>query len=119
MPFLNFFGMWDSFLSATLYSGHTKRAVIYTSDEARQRMPDDMQQYFEAGGGNAIRVISWSFAELNTPVFPEDRIFKSALGEVCGYARTPTDVSMVVREVPNYLTGEAEMTAYSCSDIRE
>jgi hypothetical protein len=114
MPVFHFANLWDSFLSATLYSGHTKRAFIYVSDVNRESLPPEVQRSFEKGNDNDVELIGWTFDELNTPVFPENRVFRNANRTICDLAERSRGVSMVVLEVPNYLTGISEETVYGC-----
>lgn len=117
MPIFHFANLWDSFLSATLYSGHTKRAFIYVSDVNKESLPPQLQRSFEAGNDNDVQLIEWTFDELNTPVFPENRVFENANRKVCELAERPRGVQMVVLEIPNYLTGISEETVYKCPGI--
>ena len=62
MPFFNFFGLWDSYLSSSLYSGASKRAYVLEWDGSQWQ---------------TTRIGDLSEGELNAPAYPEERIFKN------------------------------------------
>src|ERR1051326_6517283 len=45
LPALSFFDLWDSYLSAALYSGNTDQAVIYLSPAVISRLPAELQPH--------------------------------------------------------------------------
>ena len=62
MPLFNFFGLWDSYLSSSLYSGASKRAYVLEWDGSQWQ---------------TTRIGDLSEGELNAPAYPEERIFKN------------------------------------------
>ncbi len=118
MPAFHLVGLWDSFLSATLYTGNTKRAFIYTSDAVRAKLPADIARSFEPGDDNELRVIEWAFDDLNAPVIPEERVYRRAAGKICGYAGPSPEVVMVVQgELSNRLVNRKPRAVVRCSDL--
>ena len=66
MPLFSFFGLWDSYLSSSLYSGAGKRGYVLTWDGSEWQ---------------SARIGDLAEEELNAPAYPEDRVFKSVFAE--------------------------------------
>jgi hypothetical protein len=119
LPLLSFFDLWDSYLSASLYSGHLPVAVIRFNDKVRERLPPEVQNYVENGSGGewSINPMRWSLRELNVPAYPESRVFKRIGKSVCAFAEDPSDVRLTIYSKPHRLTGERTSATYSCAEL--
>lgn len=119
LPFLNFFHLWDSYLSWALYSGNTTTATVRVSDNIKTNFPDDVQQLMktDSRGEHVLYLYHWSMAELNVPPYPEPRVYKSVARELCRPAREPSDVRLAVREHPRWRRAATTVTIYDCSDL--
>jgi uncharacterized membrane protein YphA (DoxX/SURF4 family) len=117
-PALSFFNLWDSYLSAALYSGNKNQGAIYMTEAVAEHLPDavydDVSE--EANGRDKLLVNDWSFDELNAPAYAEMRVFKSAARRLCGFAAQASDVRLEV-------TGKAALAnglgkrVFICSDL--
>jgi len=111
MPLFNFFGLWDSYLSSSLYSGASKRAYVLEWDGSEWQ---------------TTRIADLSEQELNAPAYPEERVFKNVFvkgwceaGSEEGLRRVQAEYSEPVLRVdsrPNILSGERSTEFYSCDD---
>jgi hypothetical protein len=120
MPLFSFFGLWDSYLSASLYSGNTKSVTIYISDAVRNRLPGTIRDPAlkrQADGTNIASITDWSFKELNVPPYPENRVFKNVSKSVCAYAEDPSEVKLMIGGKPNPIDGSEEAEVYDCSGL--
>lgn len=121
MPAFNLFGMWDSFLSASLYTGNTKRAVIYMDERASRAMPPGIQAHIRPSDESEAQILDtfdWAFDEINAPPFPEERVFKNIQRKVCRHADESPNVAMIViGKLDNPLKPEKPETTYRCSDL--
>lgn len=121
MPAFNLIGMWDSFLSASLYTGNTKRAVIYMDERASEAMPPGIQAHIRPSDRSDAQILStfdWAFDEINAPPFPEERVFKNIQREVCRHAGQSPNVAMIViGKLYNPLKPEKPETTYRCADL--
>ncbi len=111
MPLFSFFGLWDSYLSSSLYSGDSKRGYVLAWDGSKWQ---------------SARIGELAEEELNTPAYPEDRVFKSVFTERwceegsenalqrarMGY---PEPVLRIDGRLPP-LRGERSSTFYGCDD---
>jgi hypothetical protein len=78
MPFFSFFNLWDSYLSASLYSGNTSGGTIYMTDDIRAKLPKEIEQHVEgAYNQNTLGIKYWSMMEMRVPGYPEKRVFKN------------------------------------------
>jgi hypothetical protein len=112
MPLFNFFGLWDSYLSSSLYSGATKRGYVLEWDGS-------------AWQGTGI--VNLAVQELNTPAYPEERVFKSVFAQRWCEAGSEEELRRVqagylepvlrVDGRPNILSGERSAEFYSCDDV--
>jgi hypothetical protein len=112
MPLFSFFGLWDSYLSSSLYSGASKRGYVLEWDGS------DWQ-----GTGIANLAVQ----ELNTPAYPEKRVFKSVFAQKWCEAGSEEELRRVqagysepvlrVDGRPNILSGERSSEFYSCDDV--
>jgi hypothetical protein len=118
MPLFSFFGLWDSYLSASLYSGNTKEGVLYVSEDIGRELSGEVPDRALRSDGNTLDIFAWSMEELNVPPYPETRIYKSVAGHVCARAGRPSEVSLVVVNKPPLLDGRREAEIYDCSGLQ-
>lgn len=112
LPLFNFFGLWDSYLSSSLYSGTTERGYVLER---------------EGSGWRSTSISKLSEEELNTPAYPEERIFKNvfaerwceAEGEDALWRARPGSPEPVLRVDgrPGIFSGERLTEFYSCDDV--
>jgi hypothetical protein len=108
MPFLSFFGLWDSYLSSSLYSGATKRGDVLEWDGSDWRRTG---------------IQNLALQELNTPPYPEERVFKSVFAQRWCEAedRVRADRPGPVLRIegkPAILSGERPSAFYGCGDVQ-
>ena len=79
LPVLNFFGYWDYFLSSSLYSGRVDVCFIKIINPPKNF---ELRKYFKekkAGDSTNIETIAvqtWSMDEVDTPPFPQKRVYQ-------------------------------------------
>jgi hypothetical protein len=118
-PAFSLFNLWDSYLSAALYSGNKNQGAIYMTEAVADHLPDALDQDVsqEADGMDKLLVNDWSFDEMNVPAYPEIRIYKSAARKLCQFAAKPSDVRLEVRSkaVPGKAPRAMTMT---CTELQ-
>ena len=82
LPVLNFFGYWDFFLSASLFSSRPPDMYICIhhpgTSEVLQPFPAGYKNKFLCDSTSTLLdVREWSFREMQVPPYPEIRIYKS------------------------------------------
>ncbi len=120
MPLFGLFGLWDSYLSASLYSGNNKKGTLFIDETVKDRMPAGIRERvadLPAGEKYALNLSRWSYEELNVPPYPETRVFRSAAGHVCSYAAKPSGVRLEIEARPALSGGGKRAEIYDCSGV--
>lgn len=81
LPFLNFFGSWDYFLSSSLYTYKPPEMYICINDAGKNKVllpfTNDKQNIFICDSNSVVlNVRTWSMKEMNVPAYPEIRVYK-------------------------------------------
>lgn len=118
MPVFSFFNLWDSYLSSTLYSRNTNTAQIYIENSLKERLPTEIQRYTARINGDRymLDLLHWSLDELNVPPYPETRIYKGIVRNLCKYTVNSGDIVLVVNGKPTLFNQDRQST-YNCSDL--
>lgn len=120
MPLLSFFNLWDSYLSASLYSGNIKKAYVFIESDVKDKLPAEIQKYAQQTGsrtGYMLRLEDWVTEELGVPLYPEERVFKQIGKWICDYAKKTSDVKLIITGRPNWLNGNSVSVTYDCGTI--
>ncbi|MDP8926333.1 MAG: hypothetical protein M3M97_05370 [Actinomycetota bacterium] len=102
MPALNFFELWDSYLSANLYSGNTKEGYVLALDDSHWTQ---------------TRITYLAMEEMNVPAYPEERVFKNVFKKKWCGSGNPS--FLVVYGTPRIFSGERSEEIYRCADVRQ
>ncbi|MGV3614857.1 MAG: hypothetical protein ACO1SV_05930 [Fimbriimonas sp.] len=109
MPALNFAGLWDDTLSASLYSGRSHEGFLFMSEAAAQSLPEDVKPFVERRPDRtAIDFIRWSLRDLNAPPYPEPRVYRDLARKLRASNAHPEDLKLIVKKRP----GLAGRSAY-------
>ncbi len=84
LPFLNFIGKWDNYLSFNLYSGNTPVLLICSSGfQQYPKLTHYQSKTISKFCDNSpsINTNKWALEELLVPVIPEVRVFKKLQNE--------------------------------------
>ena len=105
MPLFSFFGWWDSYLSASLYSANAPEARIIVGGNVRDHLPGRVKNYTQQlpAALYALDVGKWSMEELNVPPYPAMRVYRAVGAEVCKYADNSPDVVLLMRDKDTFL----------------
>jgi hypothetical protein len=100
LPGLSFFNLWDSYLSAALYSGNLTEAQIYLTDAGKASLPAAISSRLvhTSPGTNVLNLQRWAIEDLNVTPYPETRVYKAIAKSVCGALRDPGQLVLIVRE---------------------
>ncbi len=87
MPVFNFWGKWDHYLSASLYSFKVPYPKLYVDQNLLPDLPPYIGQYLRKEGNAVfIDITYWSIGELKVMPYPEERVNEKIRKAVCGYA---------------------------------
>jgi hypothetical protein len=100
LPLLSFVNLWDSFLSAALYSGNLTEAEIYLSDRGRNSLPEGLKTHavHTSDDTNVLNIQHWAIEDLNVTPYPEVRVYRKIAKQVCSHLGNPADLVLLVRE---------------------
>jgi hypothetical protein len=117
LPLLSFVNLWDSYLSAALYSGNISEAEIYTNDRGRDSLPERIEAYLvhTSQDTNVLNIQRWAIEDLNVTPYPEVRVYKKIAKDVCRHLRNPVDLVLLVRE--HRLFFSKPETGYRCQQL--
>ena len=115
LPALSFFGWWDSYLSASLYSANVPQANILLRGDVKNHLPAPVQQYVKKvpGGTYVLNIRDWSMGELNVPPYPAMRAYRTVGADICKYSHNSPDVLLVMLDKDTLLE-KASRTQDSC-----
>lgn len=120
LPFLNFFGYWDDYLSFSLYSNRPSRFYIAIQQKEIKMIDRQFENYFESipglRGGQLIAIDKWAFSELNVPFYPETRLFKKLSRKFCELG-IPDD-KLVFLEL-TYKKNAPQVKKFLCGDLNK
>jgi hypothetical protein len=106
LPLLSFFGWWDAYLSASLYSGNIPQVWIEFDKEVFDALPPSVQrECFGSGENYEVNLTSWSIAELNVPDYPADRV-EQHIAEALARRFPQSEIVLTIRGKPDIWTGE-------------
>jgi predicted DCC family thiol-disulfide oxidoreductase YuxK len=117
LPLLSFVNLWDSYLSAALYSGNITEAEIYTNDRGRNSLPERFRMYLvhTSEGTNVLNIQRWAIEDLNVTAYPEVRVYKRIAEDVCRHLHNPADLVLLVHE--HRLFFSKPETGYRCPQL--
>jgi uncharacterized membrane protein YphA (DoxX/SURF4 family) len=117
LPLLSFVNLWDSYLSAALYSGNITEAEIYTNDRGRDSLPEGIKAYLvhTSDDTNVLNIQRWAIEDLNVTPYPEVRVYKTIAKNVCLHLGNPADLVLFVRE--HRLFFSKPETGYRCPQL--
>jgi hypothetical protein len=117
LPLLSFVNLWDSYLSAALYSGNIAEAQIYTNDVGRKSFPESAKAYLVHTSDDTyvLNVQRWAIEDLNVMPYPEVRVYRKIAREVCRHLGSSVDLVLLVRE--HRLFFSRPETGYRCRHL--
>ena len=120
-PGLSYLGFWPYYVSFKLYSGLSRDAQVFVSDEMKQRLPVDIQESFQPVTQGMfewrLRLNHWSEDRLGAFAPPERRIHLHVARRFCKYAVGPDDFGLELQGSPNFWNGRARTEQFRCDDL--
>lgn len=115
LPALSFWGYWDAYASAALYSGNTAQAAVVIDPADLNTLPPILRRNtWQASRPMFIDINRWSYEELGVPVYPQPRVFRAVGRYLCDSRRAA--VSLVILGRPDWLSGRRDRTSLPCTD---
>ena len=117
LPALSFVNLWDSYLSAALYSGNLTDGMIYLSDAGRAALTAPIAEHVvrSAEDTHVLNLQRWAAEDLNVFPYPETRVYRAIAKRVCGQMSDSRQLVLVVREQRMFRSRPE--TGYRCRDL--
>jgi len=115
MPFLSFFGWWDSYLSSSLYSANVAEANVLFRGPVKSQLPMPLRRYVKElpAATDILNIRDWSIGELNVPPYPALRVYRAIGAEMCKYSHNSPEVVLIMRD-RDTLFGRARQSQDTC-----
>jgi hypothetical protein len=100
LPALSFVNLWDSYLSAALYSGNLTEAEIYISDSGMASVAAAIRKQLvhTSANTNVLNIQRWAMEDLNVMPYPETRAYKEVGRQVCRQMQAAGQLVLIIRE---------------------
>lgn len=116
MPFFNFFGYWDDFLSHCLYSWTTREAEILVPAEAESILPEEVRRNVKHDKvPGVVPVLDWSFSVFESPPYHSYRVFYAVFGKLCEYTQGDQRLTFKMYGKPEIRTAHTSVDSYKCA----
>jgi hypothetical protein len=117
LPLLSFANRWDSYLSAALYSGNVTEGLVYASDAGYDAVPEGARRYFVQTSDNThvLNMQQWAMEDLHVPPYPEARLYRAIVRELCARQHEPGQLILIVTE--QRMFGSRPESAYRCDQL--
>ncbi len=97
MPLFNFFGLWDHYLSFSLYSYKTPFTAIFLTKEHVEVLPEGIKDYVRTVNDKQyLETTLWLSEETNTMPYPEERVYRKVYDHICGFSNDSCTAELVV-----------------------
>ncbi len=119
LPLLSFWELWDSYLSAALYSGNGLEAEVELAPTVSARLPTAARRHLYPGylGPDRLSLLYWSMDEMNVPAYPARRVSRAVALSLLPLAEGPDDVVLVIQERRDWWTGKRQETRYDAAEL--
>lgn len=119
LPIMSFWRKWDYYLSFNLYSGKNEIFFIAIEESQMDKLTFDLTKAFVQieglEGGELIDINRWSVNELNVPIPPEKRIFKTIANQFCKLNIPNEKIMFLEVEQP---ISKGNLRSYSCEELK-
>jgi hypothetical protein len=119
MPAFSFVGLWDSYLSWSLYSGNLSEAVIRFGDPEVAGLPESVRARVKhrTSGEHVLDVFVWSLHDVGLEPYPEPRVYRHVARWICRQVTDPTGIRLIIWTRPAILDGRRETSTYACGEL--
>jgi len=98
MPALHQVGLWDAYLSFSLYSNNVDEAWLVADARAAARLGPAARAVADVrpGGTHGVRFLSWAMREVGVPAYPERRAHLAVFRALCRQAPDPSGLHLLI-----------------------
>jgi hypothetical protein len=121
LPALHPAGLWDAYLSFSLYSLNVDEAWLAAERAATPSLGPQARAVAEAGtdGRLIVRFLPWAMRDVRTPPYPERRAYLAAFRVQCERATRPADLRLIViRSRAPFAAARPAPEVFTCREVR-
>jgi uncharacterized membrane protein YphA (DoxX/SURF4 family) len=121
LPALHPAGLWDAYLSFSLYSLNVDEAWLAAERGAAASLGPEARAVAETGtdGRLIVRFLPWAMRDVKTPPYPERRAYLAAFRVLCERAERPAELRLiVVRSRAPFAAARPGPEPFTCRDVR-
>jgi hypothetical protein len=98
LPALHPVGLWDAYLSFSLYSLNVEEAWLAAERGAAPSLGPHARAVAETGtdGRLIVRLLPWAMREVKTPPYPARRAYLAGFRTLCARSASPSDLRLVL-----------------------
>jgi hypothetical protein len=119
LPALSLVNLWDAYMSFALYSGVNNLDYLRVNDALARRLPEPARAFVAktaTPGVYQLRLIYWSYTELNVPVNAEPRVYQAIARNLCQYERAPEELQLFIFPRHRLRPGQKRL-GFGCADL--
>lgn len=106
-------GLWDHWLSWSLYSPHTSRVEVQLHTSATDRLNPSQQSFIEpdddGDGWLTLSIERWSLSGRGVPLYPQSRYQLALIRQLIRRQGLTDDVRIVIKGVADRRTGQRDV----------
>lgn len=122
LPALHPAGLWDAYLSFSLYSLNVDEAWLAAEGPSAPSLGPQARAVAQTGtdGRLIVRFLPWAMRDVGTPPYPERRAYLAAFRVHCERAARPADLRLiVVRSRALFAASRPGPEVFTCREVRQ
>ena len=98
MPALHQVGLWDAYLSSSLYSNNVDEAWLVADADASRRLGPAARAVADVrpSGAHGVRFLPWAMRDMGAPPYPERRAHLAVFRAACRAAAQPSGLHLLI-----------------------
>lgn len=120
LPALNFFGLWDNYLSAALYTGNVPNLRVFLTPAQVKTLPAPIAAHVDVlkYGKPTIFIENWAIDELGVPAYPEIRWHNILAKKTRDKIPQLENAEFVIETFPRFYAGQKELRPIDLSGAK-
>lgn len=111
LPWLSFFGLWDHYLSASLYSDAAPRAYVRVSEEMYKTVPG----FARGPAPLVVDIHNWSMKEINVPPYASMRVYERIASILKDRNAEADETVLIVKQYPHWFNSLSDPNWFNAS----
>ncbi len=105
MPAFNFLGVWDDYLSMTMYSGRSVAGYIFLTENGAKSVPQRLEPcLIHRPDRIGFDLYRWSMSELKVPSYPQQRVYQRIARSLVDMGIPESEMTLILTDRPGLNT---------------